>query len=106
MAIGLVVMASLIGMVVLFVYLATVMENVAMKILFSIMSMLSLVISLNASSVIAVDNGASSNLVNLLNTSYAVGIWIFLIATVILILMTVVHYVSEHKERLEREEDE
>ncbi len=106
MAIGLVIIAALIGMIVFLAYLATVMDSIALKVFFGIMSMLTIVISLNTSSVLAEINGSSQNLIDLLNTSYTIGIWVFFVITFFLILMTITHLVSERKLEKEREEDE
>lgn len=77
-----------------------------LKIVFFISSMLALLLGLNLTRAIAVDNGASSNVVKLINTSYVLIIWVFLISFVLFIIYMIAQYLHEKKLIEQREEEE
>ena len=106
MSFGLIAIISLIGLIVFFVSLASLVQGVLLKSFYTIVSMLVLLITLNTATVIATDNGSSTSLVKLLSTSYQLGIWIFFIILVIMLLSLILHFLQNHKDNLLREEED
>lgn len=92
----------------LFIFFSVRKNNgqMPLKIVFFIASMLALILGLNLTRAIAMDNGASSNVVKLINTSYVVIIWVFLISFVLFTIYMIAQYLHEKKEIEKREEEE
>jgi hypothetical protein len=76
-----------------------------LKILFFIASMLALILGLNLTRAVAVENNAGSNIVKLINTSYVVLIWVFFIAFALFIIYIIAQYIHEQKLIKEYEEE-
>ena len=102
MSLELVIVITLFGLTIFFTYLASVSDYPdILRIFFTIISFLILLITLNTSIVIASDNFGSS-LSDTMTTVYNMGLWIFFIVVIYIIVVTgvsVVHSMKEKKQR-------